>query len=119
VDPRRLLDELVTVARRAGVEVRTETLRVPIRSSGGVCRVNGRTRVILDGRASPTERGIALADALAELGTELDDVEMSSQARTLIDRRRFRRSDYKVRGPGIVACRPKPAGARRGPAAQS
>lgn len=107
------------IARRAGVEVRTENLRVPIRSSGGVCRVNGRTRVILDGRTSPTERGVALADALAELGTELDDVEMSSQARTLIDRRRFRHSETFVRGPGIVACRPKPARSRKGPVAES
>jgi hypothetical protein len=70
--------------------------------------------VILDGRSSHAERGVALADALADLGTELDAVQMSSQARTLIDRRRFRRSDYKVRGPGVVACGPKPDSPRLG-----
>jgi hypothetical protein len=87
VDPRRLLEELLAVARKVGVEVKTQHLRVPIRSAGGLCRLKGKHVILLDGRAEPLERAAALAEALGELKLNLDEIELTSEARSLILRR--------------------------------
>jgi hypothetical protein len=86
----RLLDELLTVAKRLGIEVRVEPFRGGIRSSGGLCRLRGRALVLIDQRLGAFDRSRALADALSEL--DVDGVYLTPQARRLIETARQRQA---------------------------
>ena len=86
MDDQALLDELVRVATRLGVEVRTEPFETPPAGAGGRCRVAGRELVLLDARASLPARVAALASALA--GLDLDDVYVTPEARDRVEQER-------------------------------
>jgi hypothetical protein len=94
VDPARLFDELLGIAARAGLEVRTRTFRGKVQGkvpfAGGLCTVVGKAMVLLNSNASAVERSVALADALASL--PLTDVEMSTDARRFLAERARSRS---------------------------
>jgi hypothetical protein len=61
-----MLEELETVAARLAVKVSYEALAASV-GSGGLCRVKGEYRVIIDKRAQTGERIAALAQALGRL----------------------------------------------------
>jgi len=66
--PEVLLEQLETAAQVLAVKVSYE----PILSSighGGLCRVKGQYRVIIDKRATPAERAQTLALALSNVAT--------------------------------------------------
>ncbi len=94
MDPGRLFDELLGIAARSGLEVRTRSLRgmvsgkVPF--AGGLCTVLGQRLVVLNSNASPVERAVALADALASL--EVEEASMSADARRFLAERARSRS---------------------------
>jgi hypothetical protein len=94
VDPARLFDELLGIAARAGLEVRTRTFRDKVSGkvpfAGGLCTVIGKPMVLLNANASPVERSVALADALASQA--LSEVEMTAGARRFITERARSRS---------------------------
>jgi hypothetical protein len=76
VDPQRVLAGLVGVAEQLGIEVKSTALRGTHPSAGGLCRINGKTVVLLNSKASPLDRGFALAQVLRGLdlaGLELDE----------------------------------------------
>ena len=108
VDPARLFDELLGIATRAGLEVRTRTFRskaqgkVPF--AGGLCTVIGKPMVLLNANASVVERSVALADALAS--QPLSEVEMSVLARRFLTERARSRSGVvepdSAPKPGLV-----------------
>ena len=89
VDPGRLFDELLGIAARTGLEVRTRSFqrkpsnKVPF--AGGLCTVLGTRLVLLNSNASAVERAVALADALARL--PLGEVTMSADARRFLAER--------------------------------
>ena len=89
MDPGRIFDELLGIAARTGLEVRTRSLRgmvtgkVPF--AGGLCTVLGKQLVVLNANASPIERSVALADALAAL--EISEATMSADARRFLTER--------------------------------
>jgi UDP-N-acetylmuramate dehydrogenase len=83
VDERELLDELVRVATRLGVEVRIEPFETPPARGGGRCVVAGREVILLDARAPLGDRVGALASALADL--DLDDVYVMPEARDRVE----------------------------------
>jgi len=89
VDPGRLFDELLGIAARTGLEVRTRAFRGKASSkipfAGGLCTVLGRQLVLLNANASPVERSVALADALSRL--ELSEPTMSHDARRFLAER--------------------------------
>jgi len=89
VDPGRLFDELLGVAARTGLEVRTRAFRGKISGkipfAGGLCTVLGRKLVLLNANATPVERSVALADALVKL--HLAEPTMSSDARRFLAER--------------------------------
>src|SRR5437868_9309706 len=105
VDPARLFDELLGIAARAGLEVRTRTFRGKVQGkvpfAGGLCTVLGTPMVLLNANSSPVERSVALADALAS--RPLTEVEMTAAARRFLAERARSRS-------GVVApdSAPKP-----------
>ena len=98
MDPGRLFDELLSIAARAGLEVRTRTFRGKVSGkvpfAGGLCTVQGSPMVLLNANASSVERSVALADALATL--PLTEVEMTADARRFLAERARSRS-------GVVA----------------
>jgi hypothetical protein len=92
VNPERLLDELVGAARKLGVDVRIETLRVPVHhATGGLCRLRGKPVVLLDNRSPMLDRVLTLAEALGSLAQASEQVYMAPEARELIENARAKR----------------------------
>jgi hypothetical protein len=73
--PEVLLELLETCAEGLGVRVSYEQLGASV-GHGGLCRVKGVYRVIIDRRATPGERVATLATALA---TIIDDEQLAAQ----------------------------------------
>lgn len=84
-----MFDELLGVAARSGLEVRTRAFRGKVQGkipfAGGLCTVLGRKLVLLNANATAVERSVALADALARL--ELVEPTMSNDARRFLAER--------------------------------
>jgi hypothetical protein len=94
VDPGRLFDELLGIAARTGLEVRTRSFRGKVQGkvpfAGGLCTVVGKQLVLLNSNASAVERSVALADALAH--RTLTELTMSADARRFLAERARSRS---------------------------
>jgi hypothetical protein len=94
VDPARLFDELLGIAARAGLEVRTRAFRGKASGkapfAGGLCTVLGKDLVLLNANASVVERSVALADALAQ--KPLSELTMTVPARRFLAERARSRS---------------------------
>jgi hypothetical protein len=81
----QLLEELERVASRVGARVTYDIFTGEHVGSGGLCRVKGEYRVIIDRRATASEKLGVLAQALA--GFDLEAVYLSPEARELLERR--------------------------------
>jgi hypothetical protein len=98
-----MLAELTQVAESVGVEVRSRTFR-HLPSLGGLCRMPGRTLVLLSSRATPLERCTVLAQALAELG-HATHPGLGPETRALVERHGRPASQPKTppqKGPGLA-----------------
>ena len=73
------LRELERIAETLGVKVTYEAMNA---GAGGLCRVHGHYRLIIDRRLKPGDRAQALAEALQRFDTTC--VEMSDAARHLL-----------------------------------
>jgi len=82
----RALEELEAVAAKAGITVQIDSLTGEGMGQGGLCKVRGQWRVIIDRRASAGERVVLLARALA--GFDLEGVFLSPEVRELLERYR-------------------------------
>jgi hypothetical protein len=124
VEAQRLLEELTGVARKVGVDVRTEALRIPMHhGGGGLCRLRGKAVVLLDNKSAVVDRVLTLAEALAPMNAEIEQVQMTEEARDLLSAARARRNGLAPSReavteqiqkmsppkPGLRACRPKSA----------
>ncbi|MBK9037460.1 MAG: hypothetical protein IPL61_40485 [Myxococcales bacterium] len=102
--PTAVLETLEDAATQLGVRVSYEQLATAglgvAGSHGGMCRVKGELRVIIDKRATPQERVATLASALARLDT--DALKMAPKIRELLH--------FYAERP--VGARPAPAAAR-------
>ena len=87
--PHRLLEELLSVARKLGLEVRIQPFHGGLRSAGGLCRLRGRLLVILDQRADEFEKGRVLAEALGTF--DIERIYLAPEARALVEKARARR----------------------------
>ena len=77
------LKELETVAEKKQIRVSYEAIGGEL-GMGGLCKVKGQYRVIVDKRATDGDKVNVLAQALAQFS--LDDVFMSEEIRALIAR---------------------------------
>jgi len=77
------LVELESVAEKKKIRVSYESIGGEL-GAGGLCKVKGEHRVIVDKRATDGEKVTVLATALARF--DLDDVFISEELRTLIVR---------------------------------
>ena len=78
-----ILEELEAAADKLGVKVTYEAL-AETAFGGGLCKVKGSFRVIIDKRGTTGEKAVTLARALARVGA--DGVFLSPAARELVDR---------------------------------
>lgn len=113
------MDELIGVARKIGIEVRIQPIRIPNRSFGGLCRLRGRQVLVLDQRSSFVDRVGTLAEALSQFERELDGVFLTPEARRMVEAarakldyaatREYRDAAGAPRMPHVeVLARPKP-----------
>jgi hypothetical protein len=79
-----ILDELEAVAARLGVKVSYEVLAETV-AGGGLCKVKGAYRVIIEKRGTVGEKVVTLARALAGVG-RMDEVFLSPAAREIVER---------------------------------
>ncbi len=84
-----LLEALEVAAAEMSVKVSYEAMKAIV-GHGGLCRVKGELRVIIDRRASTQERLATLAESLSRLDTSI--VEMPSAAREVVDYYSVRRA---------------------------
>lgn len=77
------LAELESVAGKKNIKVSYENIGGEL-GAGGLCKVKGEHRVIVDKRATDGEKVTVLAQALARF--PLEDVFMSEDTRALVER---------------------------------
>jgi hypothetical protein len=85
----QMTESLEAAAAQLGVQVRYEALNTgAVTASGGLCKVKGQWRVIIDKKATPAERAAILADALATFDT--DAIYLPPKVRDAVQARRAR-----------------------------
>lgn len=77
------LRELESVAEKKNIKVSYENIGGEL-GAGGLCKVKGQHRVIVDKRATDGEKVTVLAQALSRF--PLDDLFISEQTRALIEK---------------------------------
>lgn len=80
-----VLEDLEAAAAKMGVKVTYENLGDTI-AGGGLCKVKGAYRVIIEKRGTVGEKAVTLAKALAALDSE--SVFLTPAARDLVDKQR-------------------------------
>ena len=70
MSPVELRGHLETVARRLGVRVRFEPFQPGVFRRGGLCKVHGATRIVVDAEAPVVEQVATLESALRRLDLE-------------------------------------------------
>lgn len=110
----RLISELSRVLARRGLSVRSEPLWGV--HPGAKCRLKGKLVVLLNTKAPSVERLVVLADCLAE-EEPLGDIQLSVDARALLQRRIARRSNVlsppAAARPGLAKGSSRPSKQRR------
>lgn len=86
-----LLQRLESIADELGVKVSYETLAASV-GSGGLCRVKGQFRVIVDKRATTSDRVATLASALSAFDTSKLDIAPAVRDALRLHEGRSRRS---------------------------
>lgn len=105
----RLISELSRVLSRRGLSVRSEQLWGV--HPGGKCRLKGKTVLLLNTKAPFVERLIVVADCVVE--EPFDGVDLSIEARALLQRRLARHSDLMTPAASARPGLAKGAGAAR------
>ncbi len=86
--PEVMLELLEAAAEQLGIRVSYEALQTLMRSSGGLCRVKGEYRIIVDKRATAEERVVTLATSLGSFEASkpgfLDELELPQKVRDVL-----------------------------------
>ena len=84
-----LLERLEAAAEQLGVKVSYEQIATSVGATalgkGGLCRVKGQFRVIIDKRATASERVTTLATALARFEPQIAGLELADEVRETIE----------------------------------
>ncbi len=84
--PEQMTEALETAAAQLNVRVRYEAITTGVNATGGLCKLKGEWCVIIDKKASPTERAAILTEALA--GFDTDGVFLPPQIREALQQRK-------------------------------
>lgn len=94
--PEQMTEALETAAGQLGIQVRYEALTAGVATgAGGLCRVKDNWCVIIDKKASASERASILLDALT--GFDTDAVFLPPQAREAVQARRAAKGAAPIR----------------------
>ncbi len=99
-----MLAGLVDVAERLGIEVKSTALRGTHPSAGGLCRINGKSVVLLNSKASPIDRGFALAQVLRTL--DLAGLDLKDEIKHYLEYKNGKKPSPQRLGPGVVSTGP-------------
>lgn len=80
-----ILEELESAADKLGVKVSYEAIAESV-AGGGLCKVKGSYRVIIEKRGTVGEKVATLAKALTMSGLDLDGVFLSPATREIVQR---------------------------------
>ena len=81
--PEQLTEALEAACKQLGMEVRYEPLAPGgVSGSGGLCKVKGEYRIIIDKKATSEERVVTLATALATFDTS--ELELAPKVRDVL-----------------------------------
>ncbi len=111
MDAEETLLELSRLLEERGVEVKSEPFQRPWDRAGGLCRVEGHNRVILDARAPTAERLRALVEAVEGLGLSALGVagkDLSPSLLRLLTQRGHMTWPHPSEAPSISRARKKP-----------
>ncbi len=87
VSPERILRELIALAARMGIEVRSEPFDLQvIEGKGGLCRVHGQSLVIMDAGLPILDRIGVIAEALSHY--DIEAIYVPPALRASIERRK-------------------------------
>jgi hypothetical protein len=100
MSPTELRSQLETVARRLGISVRFEPFEPGIYRRGGLCKVRGEARILVDAKASVVEQVATLEDALRRFDLESIFVPPFVRARIEGPKRRLGPALRKALGAG-------------------
>ncbi|MEZ4368644.1 MAG: hypothetical protein R2939_20560 [Kofleriaceae bacterium] len=100
--PELMLELLEAAASQLAIKVSYESLAASV-GHGGLCRVKGQYRVIVDKRATPQERVAIVASALASF--DLSELELPAKVREVV---RFHEGSARIKLAAPVA-EPAPA----------
>jgi len=81
--PEVMLELLESAADQLGIRVSYEPLQSSV-GSGGLCKVKGELRIIIDKRATSDERVAMIAGALNRSGGALDELELPAKVREVL-----------------------------------
>ena len=84
--PEQMTEALEQAAAHVGVRVRYDTMTGDAAGAGGLCKIRGQWTVIIDRRATPSDRAALLTEALA--GFDLDAIFLPPEIREALARRR-------------------------------
>lgn len=84
--PEQVTEALEQVAAQVGVRVRYETMTGESAGGGGLCKIRGEWTVIMDRKATPSDRAAMLVEALA--GFDVDSFYLPPEIRDALTKRR-------------------------------
>lgn len=86
--PDQMTEGLESVASQLGIRVRYEAMTGESMGAGGLCKIRGDWAIIIDKRATPSDRVAILVDALA--GFETAGLDASKEIQEALSGRRAR-----------------------------
>lgn len=107
-----LFDELYSLLKKAGIEIRVEPFKTPSERAGGLCRMKGKNLVLLDSGASPPERARALMEVVESLGLKTLGVsgkDLSPRLLSVLSRRGRMTWPHKKDAPPLAKAGPSPS----------
>ena len=84
--PEQITDALEQAAAQMGVRVRYEVMTGDSAGAGGLCKIRGEWTVIMDRKATPSDRAAMLVEALSEF--DVDAVYLPPEIRQVLNKRR-------------------------------
>lgn len=84
--PEQITDALEQAAVQVGVRVRYETMTGDSAGAGGLCKIRGEWTVIIDRKATPSDRAAMLVEALAQF--DMDAIFLPPEIRQALVKRR-------------------------------
>ncbi len=84
--PEQITDALEQAAAQMGVSVRYEAMTGDSAGAGGLCKIRGEWTVIMDRKATPSDRAAMLVEALSEF--DVDTVYLPPEIRQVLNKRR-------------------------------